>query len=102
MSSVSVNHNTRLYPVYKEYEKKLASELFFTDLNTTATCQLCGTKVLYREFNMKKHYTAKHAGQNHDYSREKQESASTQPHAEFNCDKETPVKHKPEQNQPGT
>lgn len=69
-----------MYPVHKKFEKTVAKELFFTDLNTTATVvpqmRLCGKKVLYREFNMKRHYTAKTAKQYQNYTGETREVVS--------------------------
>lgn len=103
----AVKQATKLYPVHKKFEETLAMELFFTDLNTTATCLICGQKVLYREFNMKRHYTAKHAEQYHKYNGEKRKVISDQLHADFNRVKQTPAgpdlrgESKPAQSAPG-
>lgn len=49
--------------VNRHAEEKVANDHFFTDLNATATCLICRTKVLFKEFNMKRHYNAKHAAE---------------------------------------
>lgn len=69
--------------MHKKFEEELATQLFFTDLNTTATCQICGQKVLYREFNMKRHYAAKHAGQQPECGTKKEKAESGQLHADL-------------------
>lgn len=79
--SATVN-NTKLYPLHKKFQKKLAMELFFTDLNTAATGLICRKKVLFREFNMKKHYTAKHAKQYQNCYEEKRKVFSEQLYAD--------------------
>lgn len=102
MSSMDVN---KMYPVHKTFEKTVAKELFFTDLNTTATCLICGHKVLYREFNMKRHYTAKHAKQYQKYTGETRKVVSDELLADFV--KQLPEgpdlkrELQPEQNAPG-
>lgn len=82
MSTANTRKRT-LYPVYKEYEQTLAAELFFTDLNTTATCFICGQTVLYREFNMRRHYNAKHAEQYNQYEGEERKEVSEKLRAIF-------------------
>ncbi len=81
----------KVEPVSKKVEEKLAMQLFFTELNTTATCLICRQKVLFKEFNMNKHYTAKHAGQYNKYSGEERKAVSDQLHADFNRLKGTPA-----------
>lgn len=84
--------NTRkrtLYPVYKQYEQTLAAELFFTNLNTTATCVICGQTVLYREFNMRRHYNAKHAQQYNQYKGEERKEVSEELSASFKWNNQT-------------
>ncbi|TMS17294.1 Transcriptional regulator Kaiso [Larimichthys crocea] len=76
-----------MYPVTKKVEELLAKELFFTELNTTATCLICRQKVLYRVFNMKRHYTIKHAEQYSKYKEEERKVVSNRLHADFNYNK---------------
>ncbi|XP_073343448.1 transcriptional regulator Kaiso isoform X1 [Pagrus major] len=72
-----------LYPVNKLVEKTLAEELFFTDLNSYATCLICRHKVLFREFNMRRHYTAKHAEEYDRYQGPERRKVSDRLRADF-------------------
>ncbi|XP_035524753.1 transcriptional regulator Kaiso isoform X1 [Morone saxatilis] len=91
MSFSTDKQKTKLYPVTKKVEEILAMKLFFTELNTTATCLICRQTVLYREFNMKRHYTAKHAKQYNKYNGEERTAVSDQLLADFNRSKEPPA-----------
>lgn len=96
-----------LYPVNKLMEKTLAMDLFFTDLNSYATCLICKHKVLFREFNMRRHYKAKHSEAYDKYQGADRKKVSDQLNAEFNLTGEVPAKPdvrnepKPEQKSPG-
>lgn len=83
MSDSTVKLIRKVEPVGKKVEEKLAMQLFFTELNTTATCLICRQKVLFKEFNMTKHYTAKHAGKYNKYSGEERKAVYDQLHADF-------------------
>ncbi len=105
MSLPNVEVETKADPVAMKVEERLAKEMFFTDLNTTATCLICGQKVLFREFNMKKHYIAKHAGEYNKYNRKVRKGVFDQLHADFNRPKGIPAfeeKLKPRQRPTGT
>lgn len=107
MSLSTVKLQRKDEPVNKPVEEKLAEELFFTELNTTATCLICRVKVLFKEFNMRRHYTTKHAGKYNKYNGEERKAVSDQLHADFNWCKEAPAgpdvrrESKPEQKPPG-
>lgn len=96
-----------LYPVNKLMEKTLAMDLFFTDLNSYATCLICKHKVLFREFNMRRHYKAKHSEEYDKYQGADRKKVSDQLNAEFNliggvpADPDVRNESKPEQKSPG-
>ncbi|TKS72170.1 General transcription factor II-I repeat domain-containing protein 2 [Collichthys lucidus] len=93
--------NLKMYPVTKKVEELLAKELFFTELNTTATCLICRQKVLYRVFNMKRHYTVKHAEQYNKYKEEERKVVSDRLHADFNYNRSTGEPELKEESKPG-
>lgn len=77
-------------PVNKKFEEALAMEYFFTELNnTTANCLICRQQVLFKEYNMKRHYFAKHAGEYDKYKGRRRKTISDQLHAAFNRSKGT-------------
>ncbi len=59
-------------------------DLIFTELYATTTCLICKQKVVYRDFNMKLHHTAKQAKEYNKYSGGDRNIASDQLHAYFN------------------
>lgn len=81
-SIVQVKRKTE--PVSKPVEEKCAKEYFFTELDTTATCLICKQKVLFKEFNMKRHYDAKHAEKYNPYQGQKRKMMYDQLQREFN------------------
>lgn len=82
LSIVQVKRKTE--PVSKPVEEKCAKEYFFTELDTTATCLICKQKVLFKEFNMKRHYDAKHAEKYNPYQGQKRKMMYDQLQREFN------------------
>lgn len=108
MSFSIVQLKRKTEPVKKPIEEKLAKDLFFTELNTTATCLVCRQKVLYKEFNMRRHYTTKHAGKYSKYNGEERKTVSDQLRADFSrfrgisADPGVKGESKPAQRPPGT
>lgn len=84
MSFSIVQIGRKSEPVSKPVEEKVAREYFFTELGTTATCLICRQKVLFKEFNMKKHYDAKHAEKYNPYQDQKRKMMYDQLQREFN------------------
>lgn len=82
MSAAKLERNTK--PASKHVEEALATEFLFTELNSTATCLICREKVLFKAFNMKRHYTAKHAGEYDVYKGRSRKDLSDELHAGFN------------------
>ncbi|XP_034739517.1 transcriptional regulator Kaiso isoform X1 [Etheostoma cragini] len=84
VNTVKLRGNVEPLAVNMKVEEALAMEFFFTELNATATCLICRQKVLFKGFNMKRHYNAKHAGKYDKYKGRMRKIMSDTLHEDFN------------------